>query len=62
MKTKIFTFLVAISALCGLAKQTTAQEAAKDAKNVVTLQDDGRALINPQMGWTMHFYSNVPTN
>lgn len=24
--------------------------------------DDGRALLNPDMGWTMHFYSNVPTN
>ena len=24
--------------------------------------DDGRALVNPGMGWTMHYYSNVPTN
>ena len=24
--------------------------------------DHGRALINPQMGWTMHFYSNIITN
>ena len=24
--------------------------------------DDGRALINPGMGWTMHYYSNVPKN
>ncbi|MBQ7189469.1 MAG: DUF4832 domain-containing protein [Kiritimatiellae bacterium] len=24
--------------------------------------DDGRALINPDMGWTMHYYSNVPHN
>lgn len=22
--------------------------------------DDGRALVNPGMGWTMHYYSNVP--
>ena len=25
-------------------------------------QDDGRALVNPGMGWTMHYYSNVPRN
>lgn len=24
--------------------------------------DAGKALINPGMGWTMHFYSNVPRN
>ena len=24
--------------------------------------DDGRALSNPGMGWTMHYYSNVPQN
>ena len=24
--------------------------------------DHGRALVNPGMGWTMHFYSNIPTN
>ncbi|MDO4573622.1 MAG: DUF4832 domain-containing protein [Planctomycetia bacterium] len=25
-------------------------------------QDNGKALLNPDMGWTMHFYSNVPGN
>lgn len=25
-------------------------------------EDNGEALINPGMGWTMHFYSNVPRN
>lgn len=24
--------------------------------------DTGEALVNPGMGWTMHFYSNIPTN
>jgi len=28
----------------------------------VNTQDTGLALMNPGMGWTMHFYSNVPTN
>lgn len=25
-------------------------------------EDTGAALVNPAMGWTMHFYSNVPAN
>ncbi len=28
----------------------------------VTPVDSGKALINPQMGWTMHFYSNIIDN
>lgn len=34
------------------------------AQESVTVRplDDGRALINPGMGWTMHFYSNIPQN
>ncbi len=28
----------------------------------VKTEDTGAALVNPGMGWTMHFYSNVPTN
>jgi hypothetical protein len=24
--------------------------------------DHGRALLNPMMGWTFHYYSNIPTN
>ncbi len=29
---------------------------------VVHPTDDGRALVNPDMGWTMHYYSNIPQN
>jgi len=31
---------------------------------LVSLQpeDTGAALVNPDMGWTMHFYSNIPQN
>jgi hypothetical protein len=34
------------------------------AQEPVTLRpaDDGRALVNPGMGWTLHFYSNIPQN
>jgi rhamnogalacturonyl hydrolase YesR len=30
--------------------------------NVARPVDNGAALVNPRMGWTMHFYSNVPRN
>ena len=38
--------------------------AAACAQETVTVrpENDGRALVNPGMGWTMHFYSNVPRN
>ena len=29
---------------------------------IVQPVDNGRALVNPQMGWTMHFYSNMITS
>lgn len=34
------------------------------AQETVTVrpENDGRALINPGMGWTLHFYSNMPQN
>ena len=35
----------------------------QNGENVtVKPRDTGAALINPGMGWTMHFYSNVPRN
>ena len=41
-------------------------EAADESKpvSVITVrpEDTGEALVNPDMGWTMHFYSNVPDN
>lgn len=34
------------------------------AEETITVkpEDTGKALINPGMGWTMHFYSNVTRN
>lgn len=29
---------------------------------IVQPKDTGAALVNPGMGWTMHFYSNIPKN
>ncbi|WP_165071723.1 DUF4832 domain-containing protein [Paludisphaera rhizosphaerae] len=31
-------------------------------REVVHPVDDGRALVNPDMGWTLHYYSNIITN
>ncbi len=33
-----------------------------EERQTVRPVDHGRALVNPQMGWTMHFYSNIITN
>jgi hypothetical protein len=37
---------------------------AAEAPDLQTLRpaDTGEALVNPDMGWTMHFYSNIPKN
>ena len=32
------------------------------ATETVYPEDDGQALLNPGMGWTMHFYSNIVAN
>ena len=50
---KIIYCCFIIFALAGLA-----------AQEIVTVSpvDTGEALVNPGMGWTMHFYSNVPKN
>jgi len=49
-------FLI-ITVLAGISSpaQESNQQAAEPA-------DHHRALENPQMGWTMHFYSNIITN
>lgn len=37
-------------------------QAAEGKTITVQPQDDGRALVNPGMGWTLHFYSNLIEN
>jgi len=41
-----------------------ASAAAAGEGDMVTVRptDTGEPLVNPDMGWTMHFYSNVPKN
>ncbi len=46
---------------CGLL--VVAPIAAQEHKRVtVVAKDNGQALVNPDMGWTLHFYSNIITN
>ncbi|MGB0418576.1 MAG: hypothetical protein ACPGF8_03200, partial [Opitutales bacterium] len=47
------------SIICGLL---ISLGAAAQETTIVQLEDTGEALINPGMGWTMHFYSNVAHN
>ena len=50
-------FLLGVTFLA--AASLPAQES---SLQIVEPADHGRALINPKMGWTMHFYSNIITN
>ncbi|MHB8969420.1 MAG: DUF4832 domain-containing protein [Pirellulaceae bacterium] len=54
----VISFLLLVS---GLLPRNSSL--AQDATTVVVEpRDNGQALVNPDMGWTMHFYSNVITN
>lgn len=60
MKTCV-TFIL-MMCLVGLASVGRAESG--DTPNWITMrpQDTGLALVNPSMGWTLHFYSNIPSN
>ena len=34
----------------------------RSGRTIVHPEDTGEPLVNPQMGWTFHYYSNIPTN
>lgn len=36
--------------------------AGENGRVTVALEDNGQPLVNPDMGWTLHFYSNVISN
>lgn len=44
------------------AAPTETGSPAGDTHVLVRPADTGAALVNPDMGWTMHFYSNIPSN
>lgn len=56
MRTKI------ASVLFWLILSSTVVCAAQESKCVVHPANHGRALVNPQMGWTFHHYSNIIRN
>lgn len=51
-----------IDKLAGLLFVSVAASLAAQETTTLRPVDDGRALLNPGMGWTMHFYSNIPVN
>ena len=50
------------SAIAILVLALSMASTADDQRVTVRPVDTGEALINPDMGWTMHYYSNVPAN
>lgn len=52
-----FATALLLSFVLAFALPTSAQET-----TTATFTDDGSALLNPDMGWTMHFYSNIVSN
>ncbi len=45
-----------------MSAQSAQPEGAATGTVTTRPADTGAALVNPAMGWTMHFYSNVPAN
>ena len=48
--------------VCVLILPLAAGTVRAEERITVDTKDTKAALINPSMGWTMHFYSNVPSN
>ncbi len=44
-----------------MSREAVAEQGNQDWVTVCP-QDTGEALVNPGMGWTLHFYSNIPSN
>ena len=53
---------VALLLLSQVALQSQPVAAPTNTMMLVRPADTGAAMVNPGMGWTMHFYSNVPEN
>ena len=53
---------LAIAAVVSLVSLVLSVNAADSGLITVQPADTGQALVNPDMGWTMHFYSNIPEN
>ena len=53
---------ILISAIAILTIAVSVSMAADTDRVTVNPADTGEALVNPDMGWTMHYYSNIPQN
>ena len=63
MTFKSYCGAMLVAAVLHLGRGTGAFAAStEDASVTVRPEDTGKALVNPDMGWTMHFYSNIPKN
>ena len=63
MTFKSYCEAMLVAAVLHLGRGTEAFAAStEDASVTVRPEDTGKALVNPDMGWTMHFYSNIPKN
>lgn len=62
----VLAFLATLPEAAGSPAAAASHQHAQTAEpdRMVTVQptETSGALINPAMGWTMHFYSNIPTN
>lgn len=59
--TRLPTLAIA-AALASLPISSSAADGPAPERVAVRPVDDGRALVNPDMGWTLHFYSNIIAN
>ena len=55
LRSRVLALLVCFAAMESIPAVTT-------NRVVVRPQDTGEALVNPGMGWTLHFYSNFIEN
>jgi len=51
-----------VCVIVGSVLSGSVRAAESTERQIVRPADHGRAMVNPQMGWTMHFYSNIITN
>lgn len=57
------SFLLSVlAAAASAAMLVAAGEPSAPDPIVVKPEDNGAALVNPDMGWTLMFYSNIPQN
>ena len=56
------TFLVQLGQCAMLPLMASSSIYAQSNIQTANLSDNGKALVNPSMGWTMHFYSNIMDN